>query len=598
MKSELSSPGSGFYNWQPISDPESPCPLYPGVSKTSQETHNCVRTGSCKRLHLSHPHLGKKIVQKARRALAKWGIKPGSKAYRSSDIWQALRQDSTTFTNSAQDANLDWGGSYRTQSSELPAGDGTVQELPAEMAATNIAAVYEAPGDSFVRHKSLHATCEPYSGPFSPQTSFDRYSGSGSNISTWDQNLWQSSSSTRYSSNSDERGLASPKKWLGELEDSPASPSAYLFSKSTTKTSCTPPVTGENTTGMIVPVPEGTLGRPKLDVRVTAATESIPRQKQPLEDSVMAGWDFCASPTSLLAEDGCLDRQIEENRVHELGSENCGPYKPTTYEAAVTASLFDDVTTRENPRKSSSASSTWSSRDAHPSDEDRITVPLCPCHKLPMRPDMDLSDLVAGAKSCGVSSSTLVPDSQATLGARIQSMFTLLLEIALTKLDEFDREIRNILDPAFKADPTFRASLNALSALYAGQLLSSIHELVSLVFMAFSIAILTVNESDLSQYAGVMYIEMASWTEALSSPTDKQAFSLFLEILWLPQVRHPTVPFQQREFCPVTNPKELSTQDCTPSLLLSPIGLRTGMTIELCQCYVDCKYSGLISISH
>lgn len=587
IKVELDSPGSGYYNWQTISEPESPCPFHPGVLKTSQEPHTFVGTGSCKRLHLSHPHLCKKIMQKARRAFSKLGRKPGSKTYRNSDILGGLHQDCVTFINSAQDANLGSVGSYGTQSFELPVGDGAVYGLPAEKAAADIPVVYEAPNDSSVRHKPQHPTNGHYSDTISPQTSFDRYSGSGSNISTWNQTPWWSSSSTRYSSNSDELDF------ISELEGSSASSPASLFLRHTANTSRASPVTGDNPPGNTIPMPAGIFDRPKLDVDVTAATEPIYWQKQRSEDSIMGNWDLCASPTSLLPGDGPLDRQVEDDRVHELDPANCGTYQSTTHEAVATTSPCDDVIMLENSRRSSSILSTWSSSDASPSDECRITMPLCPCHELPMRPDMDLSDLVAGAQSRGVSSHALVRDNQDTLCGRMQSMFSLLLKLARTKLDPFNREIRTILDPAFEAVPTFRASLKALYDLHAGRPLSSIHQLVSLVFMAFSIAILTIDESDLSQYAGVMCIEIASWTEALPSPADKQAITRFLEIMWLPQVRCSTVPCQEREFCPLTNPKGLSTPDWRSSPLLNPIELRTGLTVRLCQRYIDCKYSDL-----
>ena len=590
IKVGLDSPGSEYSNWQMISELESPCPFHLEVSKASQEPHTFAGTGSCKRLHLPHPHLCKKLKQKALRALSKWGKKPGSKTYGNSDISVALHQDCFTFINSARDETLGSAGSYWTQSFELPAGESAVYELPAEKEATDIAAVYEAPGDSSVRHAPQHPTSGYHSDIISPQTSFDRYSGSGSNISTWNQTPWWSSSSTRCSLNSDELGATSSRKRLSELEDSSAS---SLFSRNTANTSHASLVTGENVPGNAIPTPAGTFDRPKLDVDITVVTEPIYWQKQPLEDSIMGNLDLCASPTSLLPGDGLLDGQIEDDRVHELDPANCGAYQSATYEATTTPSSFDDVIMLENSRKSSSILSTWSSSDASPSDECRIDTPLCPCHELPMRPDMDLSDLVAGAQSCGVSLHTLVRDNQNTLCGRIQSMFSLLLKLARTKLDPFDREVRSVLDPVFEVAPTFQASLKALYDLHAGRPLPSTHELVSLVFMAFSIAILTVDESDLSQYAGLMCIEIASWTEALPSPTDKQAFNRFLEIMWLPQVRCSTVPFQEREFCPFTNPKGLSTPDWKSSPLLNPIGLRTGVTVRLCQRYVDCKYSDL-----
>jgi hypothetical protein len=339
----LDSPGSGYSNWQMISEPESPCPFHPRVSKTSQEPHTFDGTGSCKRLHLPYPHLCKKFKEKALRVLPKWGRKQGSKTYRNSDISAALHQDRFTFINSVRDENLDSVGSYRTQSFELPAGDG--------------AAVYEAPGDSSVRHKPQHPTSGYYSDTILPQTSFDRYSGSGSDISTWNQTPWWSSSSTRYSSNSDELGVINSKKGLSELEGSSAS---SLLPRHAANTSHTSLVTGKNVSGSAIPTPAGTFDRHKLDVDITAVTEPIYWQKQPLEDSIMGNWNLCASPTSLLPGDELLDRQIEDDRVHELDSVNCEAYQSTTYEAATTPSSFDDVIMLENSRKSSSTLSTWS----------------------------------------------------------------------------------------------------------------------------------------------------------------------------------------------------------------------------------------------
>jgi hypothetical protein len=199
---------------------------------------------------------------------------------------------------------------------------------------------------------------------------------------------------------------------------------------------------------------------------------------------------------------------------------------------------------------------------------------------------MDLSNLIAGAKRSGVSLDRLVQDDQATLGGRLQSMFALLVEHASTEFDNFDGEIRAGLTRAFEAAPTFQAGLKALSTLHGGPLLPSMHELVSLVFMAFSIAILKIDEGDLAQYTGVMYVEMASWTKALSCAADKQAFGIFLGILWLPQVGPPSVgPLQLRKFCPHTNRPEWS-----PLPFLNSIGLCAGVTVWLCHSYVDRTY--------
>src|SRR2546421_2869370 len=141
IRAELYSSLSGYCSWQSMSELDSRAPP-PVVSKTRPETRSGAGTGSYKRLHLSHPHLYRKIVQKARRALSKLGRKPGSKTCRSSNAVSVV-QDSAPCINSAQDASLSSADPSGTASYELPAGDGIVHGLPAEKVVAGIAAVYE-----------------------------------------------------------------------------------------------------------------------------------------------------------------------------------------------------------------------------------------------------------------------------------------------------------------------------------------------------------------------------------------------------------------------------------------------------------------------
>lgn len=535
-------------------------------------------------------------MQKARRAFSKLGRKPGSKTCRHSTSPLALHPDSNTFTDSAKDASFRLDSSYDTSLPELP-GDGIAHELPAGKAGAGSPAVHEVPNNYVVHQETQHAPFGYYRDIVSPQTPFRGYPGSGSSISTWSQKPWQSSSSTQYTSNTDLTGFTSPNRSLSELEGSSSSSCAFSSLAPTTNPSRILPVIGENASTNTARIPAGAFDSPKLSVDTRAATETVSWQKQPEEVSMMGDWKFCDSPTSLLPTDGFSDQSIEASQMHELGPADSSAQKSTVHEAAVTAYSSESVAMVEYPGKRTSTSSTWSASSLDLSDDCHITMPLCPCHDLLMQPDVDMSDLVAGAKSRGASSHLLVQDDQHTLRGRIESMFSLLVKLALQKLEAFEPKIQNILGPAFKARPTFQDSLIALNHVYNSQSLTHIHELVSLVFMAFSIAILIIDERDLSQYTGVLYTDMESWADALSSTGDKRAFGTFLEILWLPQVRYPPNSLRQRNYCPFSVPHGLSTQDWRSSPLSNHIGLHTSRTIRLCLRYVDCKYSGLILVS-
>jgi len=85
-KMELESPGASHSYGHRMLEPESrPCSPHAHVSRVIPETHTCVGAASCKRLHLSHPELCKKIVEKARRAFSKLGKMPGSKTFHNSN---------------------------------------------------------------------------------------------------------------------------------------------------------------------------------------------------------------------------------------------------------------------------------------------------------------------------------------------------------------------------------------------------------------------------------------------------------------------------------------------------------------------------------
>jgi hypothetical protein len=177
-KMGLESPGASHHHGHRILEPESPCSLHAQTSRMIPETPTCVRTGSCKRLHLSHPDLCKKIVQKARQAFSKLGRKPGSKISHNSS--RRLHQDCLSYTNSVQGTNIGSNYSSSPAAFELPAGDGTPYELPAYRATAYSGTLCEAPDISVAHHEPRQTSFSGGEYIVSPVTPYHGFSGSGS----------------------------------------------------------------------------------------------------------------------------------------------------------------------------------------------------------------------------------------------------------------------------------------------------------------------------------------------------------------------------------------------------------------------------------
>jgi hypothetical protein len=579
-KMALESSGASHRHGYRMLVPESPRTLHAQVSQMIPETTTCGRTGSCKRVHLSHPELCKKIVQKVRQAFSKLGKKPGSKTFHNSGGH-----------NSVQDTDVGSQVSSNATTFELPAGDGAPYELPAYRATAYSGELCEAPGISVAHHEPRQTSFRGGEHTVSPVSPCHGFSGSGSSMSTWAQYPWQISASSCCDSYSDLPGLGSPVKRLSELDGSPSTCSSFSISTPTVNASHIPPVIGDEGLAKYVPMTAGISDSSDLPSGTTSSHDPAFGREQSPRDPFVDGMDFCTSPTSLLSEHELPNEPIENAPVKDVNQVYYSTHQPTLYEATGHASLentTDLARTYLNPQRSSPSGTDELTfpRDCH------VTISLCPCHRLPMRPDMHLSDLCAMARTRGTSSDLFVQGNHKTLTRRIQSMFNLLVELALERLEMLVRrepKLQGFLAPALGARPDIRAGLNALHDLHTNQSLPSLWELVSLVFMAFSVLMLTVRENELSQCTTELYLDIASWLDALTQPDEKRAFRIMLDVLWLPEDGFRSASFGRRGFCPFTIPKHYSAQNFQSTALADDYGLRTGMTARICQCYVDRK---------
>jgi hypothetical protein len=559
-KLELDLPGASHRHGHRILEPASPCSLHAQASRAIPKTPACAGTESCKRLHLSHPELCKKIVQKARRAFSKLGRKPGSKNFHNSS--GRLHQDSLSYTNSVQDTNACSNYSSSAAAFELPAGDGAAHELPENEA------LCEAPGISVARNEPQQTSFGGGECIVSPVIPYHGFSGSGSSMSTWAQ------------------------RPLSELDGSPSTCSSFSVSTPTTNASQIQPVIGKEGLAMCVPMPVGSPGSPGLSFGTTSPHEPTFGQEQPPGDPFVDGMDFCTSPTSLLPQYEFPNEPIKNAPEKDFNQACWSTHQFTLYEPKSHASSLENSANLEETCLDLPLSSSSRMDDSTFPHDCHVTIPLCPCHGLPMRPDMHLSNLCAMARTNGSRSDLFVQGNQKTLARRIQSMFDLLVELASERLERLIRcepKLQGFLAPVLETRPDIRAGLNALHDLHTNQSLPSLYKLVSLVFMAFSVLMLTVHENELSQCTTELYHDIASWLDALALLDEKLAFRTMLDVLWLPEASFRSASFGRREFCPFTIPKHHSAQNFQPTALADDYGLRTGMTARICQCYVDRK---------
>ena len=304
--------------------------------------------------------------------------------------------------------------------------------------------------------------------------------------------------------------------------------------------------------------------------------------------------NFYSSPTSLLPQHDVSNGVIENVSVQDLKQLDYNHHQDSAQEIVGGAPSSGDGPCLAMPSNDTTVLYTSGSGGSIPSRGYEMAMSMCSCHGLPMRPEIRLSELVTVARSCGMSSFLVIQGNEDTLASRIQSMFALLVEHALQRLHGFEQEQQAALEPIFRILPTIETALTALLALHTRKSLLSIHEMTSMVFMAFSTLMLTIDEHHLSQCTGVLYRDIASWPSLLASASDKQAFSSMLDLFWLPEDGYYAVAIQNGHVCPDTIPDRLSAQHLPCVALADHIGLREGEAAHICQYYVDCEHTGFI----
>ena len=234
------------------------------------------------------------------------------------------------------------------------------------------------------------------------------------------------------------------------------------------------------------------------------------------------------------------------------------------------------------------------------STSEATNLSLCACHNLPELPQLYWprpEDLAKGLHSHG---QLLTQHGHITPLEALQDIYEFLVHLSLQRLSLLEQPVRAILQPAITTMPTLDASLVALQSLAVGESPCRLEQIVALLFLAYAIMMLSVEDHHRDKYAEALFLDATCWTSLLNSASDKQAFEMLLQCNWLPSsIRslcthgHEWASCVIKSFCPRSIPiKALPTDGGKDSFNAEPrrhYELRTGVVARICQNYIDCE---------
>lgn len=179
--------------------------------------------------------------------------------------------------------------------------------------------------------------------------------------------------------------------------------------------------------------------------------------------------------------------------------------------------------------------------------------------------------------------------------------FELTTEQSLGKLNELkEPEFRAVVDSVHRIKPTLDTGLSALNSLVIGQVPYRLHEVMSLLFIAYSIVTMLVDEQNRAQFIEALFLDDIEWMNAIGCREEQDAFEMLLRYVWMPASissvcthGHRWSSRAWRSFRPTRTPFERTYIPLEEGWLdretESGFRLRTGLNAQVCQWYIDCK---------
>jgi hypothetical protein len=183
-------------------------------------------------------------------------------------------------------------------------------------------------------------------------------------------------------------------------------------------------------------------------------------------------------------------------------------------------------------------------------------ISLCDCHGLRQHLTLlhsgvgDLSNVVARCTS------QIRPRGQA-LPRRVQETFNSIRQTVRNDISKVESCIQVKINRIFETPLTIHDGLRTLTTLHVGNSQPTLHGLASMALLTKCTLLLQDQSSQLSVEEDIFRDEI-SWADFIQSDLDKQAFVLFLQLLWLSHSAGCFGPGDPRLFCPTASLSRLS----------------------------------------
>ena len=234
--------------------------------------------------------------------------------------------------------------------------------------------------------------------------------------------------------------------------------------------------------------------------------EELSSEKSRLSDS-----ELCSSPSSYLPDTTPDDLDVFSSAGGWSGSTFADSV--LTEQSQTTSRAYTKYTSQSASGQNTTvpASAQYSDKEVVPEEAYRPCEQsstkaqdphslLCRCHNRPILPTLfwphpqHILDVTAGQNDA------LRSTNKTRLHTNMKDIFEFIVKLSFERIESLEYDMRQSIAPAFQQRPTLESSLAALCALVGGAEPFAIGELVSLLYFAFTVLMLSVDELDRDRY--------------------------------------------------------------------------------------------------
>jgi hypothetical protein len=175
-------------------------------------------------------------------------------------------------------------------------------------------------------------------------------------------------------------------------------------------------------------------------------------------------------------------------------------------------------------------------------------VPVCGCHGLSLHLAFPRPASGEPNNVCALYTSQISPNRQA-LPRRVEDEFEAVTQTVRKDISRLESHIQFTIARIFETAPTVQDGLGTLTSLHTGTPGPTLQGLVSLALLTKCTLLLQDERGPLSIHDDLFRDEI-SCLDFIQADVDKQAYVLFIQLLWLSSSVGYVIPEGQRLFCP------------------------------------------------